>query len=59
MEPKHNNLPSNGHYTNGNKSTKYHSYIKPNSHCWVTVNTSKNTAFKLLRKTPWEISFLS
>ena len=53
------NLSFIGHYTNGNKSTKYHSYIKPNNHYWLKVNVTKNTPFKLLREIPWEISFLS
>ena len=51
------NLSFIGHYTNGNKSTKYHSYIKPNNHYWLKVNVTKNTPFKLLREIPWEISF--
>ena len=53
------NLSFIGHYTNGNKSTKYHSYIKPNNHYWLKVNVTKNTPFKLLREIPWEISFPS
>ena len=51
------NLSFIGHYTNGNKSTKYHSFIKPNNHYWLKVNVTKNTLFKLLREIPWEISF--
>ena len=53
------NLSFIGHYTNGNKSTKYHSYIKPNNHYWLKVNVTKNTQCKLLREIPWEISFPS
>ena len=53
------NLSFIGHYTNGNKSTKYHSYIKPNNHYWLKVNVTKNTPFKLLREIPLEISFPS
>ena len=55
----HYNLSFIGHYTNGNKSTKYHSYIKPNNHYWLKVNATKNNPFKLLREIPWEISFPS
>ena len=53
------NLPFIGHYTNRNKSTKYHSYIKSNNHYWLKVNVTKNTPFKLLREIPWEVSFPS
>ena len=53
------NLSFIGHYTKGNKSTKYHSYVKPNNHYWLKVNVTKNTPFKLLREIPWEISFPS
>ena len=42
---------------NGNKSTKYHSYIKPNNHYWRKVNVTKNTPFSLLREILWETSF--
>ena len=48
-----------GFYTNGSKSTKYQSYIKPNNHYWVKVSVTKNTPFELLREIPWEISFPS
>ena len=53
------NLSFIGHYMNGNKSTKYHSYIKPNNHYWLKVNVTKKTPCKLLREIPWEISFPS
>ena len=53
------NLSFISHYTNGNKSTKYHSYIKPNKHYWLKVNVTKNTPFKMLREIPWEIFFSS
>ena len=53
------NLSFIGYYMNGNKSTNYHSYIKPNNHYWVRVNVRKNAPFKLLREIPWEISFPS
>ena len=53
------NLSFIGHYTKENKSTKYHSYIKPNNHYWLKVNVTKNIPFKLLREVPWEISFPS
>ena len=53
------NLSFIGHYTNGNKSTKYHSYIKPNNHYWLKVNVTKNTPFKLLREILWETSVTS
>ena len=51
------NLSFIGHYTNGNKSTKYHSYIKPNNHYWLKVNVTKNTPFKLLRDILWKYLF--
>ena len=51
------NLSFFGHYTSGNKSTKYHSYIKPNNHYWLKVNVTKKTPFKLFGEIPREISF--
>ena len=51
------NLSFIGHYTSGNKSTKYHSYIKPNNHYWLKVNVTKKIPFKLLGEIPSEISF--
>ena len=53
------NLSFISHYTNGNKSTKYHSYIKPNNQYWLKVNVTKNTPFKLLREILWKTSFPS
>ena len=53
------NLSFIGHYTNGNKSTKYHSYIKPNNHYWLKVNVTKNIPFKLLWEILWETPFVS
>ena len=49
------NLSFIGHYTNGNKSTKYHYFIKPKSYYWLKVNDTKNTPYKLIRNIPWGI----
>ena len=53
------NLPFVGHYTNGNKSTNYYFYIKPNNYYRLKVNVTKNIPLKLLQEILLEISFPS